>query len=65
MNALPRKTPWLPSKLPPGSRPERCPQCGRLGLIPWTLRRDDQTKAVFRTWICVECQQTRERPEPE
>jgi ribosomal protein S27AE len=59
------KVPWLPSLLPPGARPERCPRCGKAAFIAWTLRRDDQTKAVMRTWVCTECQLTQERPEPE
>ena len=49
----------------PDARPERCPRCGRAAFIPWTLRRDDQTKVVMRTWVCTECQITEERPEPE
>jgi hypothetical protein len=63
--AMPAKIPWLPSALPPGARPERCPRCGQLALIAWTLRRDDLTKVVLRTWVCTECQVTEERPEPE
>ena len=59
------KVPWLPSVIPPGARPERCPNCGRMALIPWTLRRDNDTKVVFRTWVCTECQTLVERPEPE
>ncbi len=55
----------MPSHLPPGARPERCPRCGKLAFIPWTLRRDDRTKTVMRTWVCTECQITQERPEPE
>jgi hypothetical protein len=62
---MPAKIPWLPSTLPPDARPERCPKCGRLALIPWTLRRHDRTKVVLRTWVCTECQVTEERPEPE
>jgi hypothetical protein len=62
---MPAKVPWLPSQLPPGAKPERCPRCGRAAFIPWTLRRDDRTKAVLRTWVCTECQVTGERPEPE
>ena len=62
---VPAKVPWLPSVVPPGARPERCPKCGRMALIPWTLRRDNQTKALLRTWVCTECQQLEERPEPE
>ncbi|MGH7355379.1 MAG: hypothetical protein ACRELS_12500 [Candidatus Rokuibacteriota bacterium] len=62
---MPAKVPWLPDKLQPGARPERCPRCARLAFVPWTLRRDDRTKAVFRTWVCAECQLTEERPEPE
>ena len=62
---MPAKIPWLPSHVPAGARPERCPRCGRLALIPWTLRRDDATKQVMRTWVCAECQVTEERPEPE
>src|SRR4030095_12111760 len=50
--ASPAKILWLPSTLPPDARPERCPNCGRLALIPWTLRRDDRTKVVLRTWVC-------------
>lgn len=59
------KTPWLPSTLPAGATPERCPRCQRRGLVPWTLRRDIHTKDVIRTWICVECQQAEERLEPQ
>ena len=62
---MPAKVPWLPSHVPPGARPERCPHCGRQAFIPWTLRRDGQTKTVLRTWVCAECQQMEERPEPE
>jgi hypothetical protein len=65
IGAMPAKIPWLPSKLPAGARPERCPRCGKAAFIPWTLRRDDRTKTVMRTWVCVECQTTQERPEPE
>jgi hypothetical protein len=36
-----------------------------MALIPWTLRRDDRTKIVLRTWVCTSCQVTEERPEPE
>jgi bifunctional non-homologous end joining protein LigD len=64
-HGVPAKVPWLPSAVPPGARPERCPKCGRMALIPWTLRRDNHTKAVLRTWVCTECQQMEERPEPE
>ena len=60
---MPAKVPWLPSHVPPGAKPERCTRCGRLAVIPWTLRRDDRTKAVWRRWICVECQASEERPE--
>ena len=59
------KIPWLPSEVPHGTTPERCPRCGRLAVIPWTLRRDQQRKLVLRTWVCTECQVTDERPEPE
>jgi hypothetical protein len=59
------KVPWLPSILPPGATPESCPRCARRGFIPWTLRRDNRTKQVFRTWVCTECQLVQERPEPE
>ena len=62
---MPAKIPWLPSTLPPGARPEGCPRCGRLAFIPWTLRRDDRSKQIFRTWVCTECQVSSERPEPE
>jgi hypothetical protein len=63
---MPRaKIPWLPSEVPQGARPERCPRCGRLAMIPWTLRRDQQRKIVLRTWVCAECQRTEERPEAE
>src|SRR5204862_7574273 len=62
---MPAKVPWLPSVIPPGARPERCPNCGRMALIPWTLRRDNDTTAVLRTWVCTECQTLVERPEPE
>src|SRR5207248_2427721 len=31
---MPAKVPWLPSVVPPGARPERCPRCGRMALIP-------------------------------
>ena len=59
------KVPWLPSEVPHGAIPERCGHCGRLALIPWTLRRDQRRKLVLRTWVCTECQVTEERPEPE
>ena len=62
---MPAKIPWLPSAVPAGARPERCPRCGRQAFIPWTLRREDQTKRVLRTWVCAECQVTEERPEAE
>jgi DNA ligase D-like protein (predicted polymerase) len=62
---VPAKVPWLPSVVPPGAHAERCPKCGRMALIPWTLRRDNQTKVLLRTWACTECQQLEERPEPE
>jgi ribosomal protein S14 len=62
---MPAKIPWLPSKLPAGARADRCPQCGRPTFIAWTLRRDERTKQVFRTWVCTDCQATQERPEPE
>jgi hypothetical protein len=62
---MPAKIPWLPSAIPAGANPERCPRCGRRAFIPWTLRRDDATKIVFRTWVCADCQITEERPEPE
>ena len=59
------KIPWLPSSVPAGAHPERCPRCGRLAVIPWTLRRDPQRKTLLRTYVCTECQTTEERPEPE
>lgn len=59
------KLPWLPSHVPPGATVERCPRCGRRAMIPWTLRRDDRTKQVLRTWVCTECQLIEEREEPE
>ncbi|MCL6640353.1 MAG: hypothetical protein K6T92_03165 [Candidatus Rokubacteria bacterium] len=62
---MPAKVPWLPSEVPPGATTDRCPRCRRLAMIPWTLRRDDRTKQVLRTWACTECQVTEERPEPE
>lgn len=65
LKAMPAKIPWLPSQLQAGASAERCPQCGRRAFIPWTLRRDIQTKQVVRTWVCTECQVTEERPEPE
>ncbi len=62
---MPAKIPWLPSRIPPGAHPERCARCNAVALIPWTLRRDDFTKNVLRTWVCTNCQTTEERPEPE
>ncbi len=59
------KIPWLPASLPPGARAERCPKCGRRTFVPWTLRRDGRTLRVLRMWVCVECQATEERLEPE
>jgi hypothetical protein len=59
------KLPWLPSELAPGTVPERCLRCGRLAVIPWTLRRDPYLKLVLRTYVCTDCQATEERPEPE
>ncbi len=57
--------PWLPQRLAPGARAERCPTCGRRAFVPWTLRRDGRTLKVLRTWVCIDCQATEERPEPE
>jgi hypothetical protein len=65
MTGMPAKIPWLPAELQPGARAERCVHCGRNTVIPWTLRRDAQTKRVYRTWVCTECQTLEERPEPE
>ena len=62
---MPAKIPWLPSAIPAGARPERCPRCGRLAFIPWTLRRDPQRNGQIRTWVCTACQLTEERVEPE
>ncbi len=62
---MPAKIPWLPSALQPGARAELCPRCARRAFIPWTLRRDNRTKQVWRTWVCTECQLTEDRPEPE
>jgi hypothetical protein len=59
------KIPWLPSAIPAGANPERCPRCGRRALIPWTLRRDPQTKQILRRWVCTECQQGEERVEDQ
>ncbi len=65
IGAMPAKVPWLPSKVPVGANPERCPFCARRAFIPWTLRRDVKTKVVMRRWICTECQKSEERAEPE
>ena len=62
---MPAKVPWLPSAVPAGANPERCPRCGRRAFIPLTLRRDDGTKRVLRTWVCGECPTMEERPEAE
>ena len=62
---MPAKIPWLPSRVPPDAQVEPCPRCHRRAFLPWTLRRDGQTKSVLRTWVCAECQVTEERPEPE
>ncbi len=59
------KIPWLPFQLHPGQKAERCPRCGAIGLIPWTLRRDRNHPTPIRTWVCTQCQSTEERPEPE
>lgn len=59
------KIPWLPSELNPGQQAERCPHCGALGFIPWILRRDRNMPTPLRTWVCVKCQTTAERPEPD
>jgi hypothetical protein len=59
------KIPWLPTHVPAGAQPQRCPRCSRPALIPWTLRRDIRTKVVLRLWICAECQQGEERVEAD
>jgi hypothetical protein len=59
------KVPWLPSELHPGQKAERCPRCGTIGLIPWTLRRDLRSVKLVRTWVCTRCQFTEERPEAD
>ena len=43
----------------------RCPRCGAIGLIPWTLRRDPRSATAVRTWVCTQCQTTEERPEAD
>jgi hypothetical protein len=60
-----RKVPWRPSELHPGQKAERCPRCGAIGLIPWTLRRDPKSATAVRTWVCTQCQATEERPEAD
>lgn len=65
ISAMRAKVPWLPGAVPPGAETDRCPRCGRLAMIPWTLRRDDSTKRLMRTWVCTACQRLEERPEPE
>src|SRR5215813_7493902 len=59
------KIPWLPSELQSGQPAERCASCGAVALIPWTLRRDRNLPTPLRTWVCVRCQATVERPEPD
>ena len=59
------KIPWLPSELHPGQTAERCPHCGAIAFIPWTLRRDRNMPTPLRTWVCVKCQTTAERSEPD
>ena len=59
------KLPWRPSELHPGQKAERCPRCGAIGLIPWTLHRDPRKATAVRTWVCTACQATEERPEPD
>jgi hypothetical protein len=59
------KIPWLPSELHPGQKAERCPRCGAVGFIPWTLRRDLKRVTPVRTWVCTQCQVTQERPEAD
>jgi hypothetical protein len=59
-----QKVPWLPGALVESATPEPCPRCARRAMVPWFLRRDRE-RLVWRTWICVNCQATEERPEPE
>jgi hypothetical protein len=59
------KVPWRPFELHPGQKAERCPRCGAIGLIPWTLRRDSRSATAVRTWVCTQCQTTEERPEAD
>jgi len=59
------KVPWRPSALHPGQKAQRCPHCGAIALIPWTLRRDPKLATAVRTWVCTECQVTEERPEAD
>jgi hypothetical protein len=58
------QVPWLPSTLPADATAERCSECGRRGMVPWTLRRA-LDRRVYRRWICTHCQASREREEPE
>jgi len=60
----PEKIPWLPSSVLEGATRERCPRCHRLTLTPWILRRDRERR-VWRKWVCIECQFTKERQEDE
>jgi hypothetical protein len=49
----------------PGSAEARpCPSCGRRTLVPWYLRRD-QTRQVWRRWVCLVCQAHEDRLENE
>jgi transposase len=59
------KLPWLPVEVGSGQATDVCPRCGKKKLVPWTLRRDVRTVMPVRTWLCLDCQATVERPEPE
>jgi len=49
----------LPSELQPGQKAERCPRCGFIAFIPWTLCRDRNLLTPLCTWVCVSCQRLR------
>jgi len=59
------KIPWLPAEVAPGQPTEVCPRCGANRMIPWTLRRNPDRISLLRTWVCVACQATEERQEPD
>jgi hypothetical protein len=55
---------YFPQAAPADAERRPCPVCGRLSLVPWYLRRDQQRR-VWRRWVCTACQAHQDIAEDE